>query len=95
MSAKSQHAKAMKLFKEFHGVQPEIPDDIARVVMEPETAFRVGELSGVMYVALSDKQEYIHQFKKNDRPALFVSSDGKQAFILGGGYVFTDRGFEG
>lgn len=91
---KTEHGKARKLFLDFHGVEPDV-DDIARLVFDPDTVLLVGELEGVIYIAKGDQKRYIHQFNKKNRPALYVSSDGKQAFILGGGYVFTDRGFEG
>lgn len=64
--------------------KPEIPDTLAVI----------GDVDGVMYTTVRDNQieKYIHKFKKNCRPLLCVSSDGKQLFMLGGAYDFTERG---
>ena len=53
---------------------------------------RIGELVGVIYAA--DGENYIHQFKKANRPILAVNEDGTQLHIVGGQYVVTERGIE-
>lgn len=37
---------------------------------------------------------FAHKFRKNSRPLLAVSTDGKQLHIVGGQYEFTDAGIE-
>lgn len=37
---------------------------------------------------------YAHQFRKKSRPLLAVSKDGKQLYIVGGQYEFTEAGIE-
>ena len=85
-------ARARKLFIDFHGRWPTDKDIVKLKPTEGETALRVGKLSGVLYVT-DDGEEFIHEFAKSDRPALFVSSDGQQAYIVAGRYRFTARGF--
>lgn len=85
---------AQKLFAAFHGRKPRKGDVVTVAMKRPAAALMVGELEGVIYRASSDGEKYIHEFKKNARPALAVSHDGKQIYILAGGYEFTDRGFE-
>lgn len=82
---------ARKLFKRFHGHEPEADEIITLAATKAEPALYVGELVGVIYKAKD--QEYIHEFKSTDRPGLYVSSDGQQAYIVAGRYVFTERGF--
>lgn len=84
--------KARQLFESFHGRPPEGHDEIARTkASKGEVVLRVGDLKSVIYI--TEDGEYIHDFKATDRPGLYVSSDGQQAFIVAGRYVFTDRGF--
>ena len=86
---------AERLFREFHGREP-TQDDIARIDMRgPETVLVIGELDGLIYRAEDSAEPYIHRFKKSDRPLLLCSSDGRQLYILKGGYRFTDRGIIG
>jgi len=64
---------------------------------EYDVVFRVGTVDGVLYTTVRDgrTEKYIHEFRKKSRPhlaVLAVSHDGKQLFILGGGYTFTERG---
>lgn len=89
MSKKFRDAEA--LFEAFHHRAP-IKGDVEMIAVEPgEVTLYVGELVGVLYKA--GGEEYIHKFKSNDRPDLFVSADGQQAYIVAGRYVFTERGF--
>lgn len=84
---------AIELFKKFHHRAPK-RGQIALLGMEPEEALLVGKFTRIAYCAL-DGKEYIHTFNKRNRPHVFVSSDGRQIYILGGGYRFTERGFVG
>jgi hypothetical protein len=60
------------------------------------TGLIVGELDLVGYHARRDgkTERYGHHFKKNSRPLLAVTSDGKQLHIVGGQYEFTEAGIE-
>lgn len=60
------------------------------------TGLIVGELDLVGYRAKRDGkvERYGHHFKKNSRPLLAVTSDGKQLHIVGGQYEFTEAGIE-
>lgn len=86
--------RAEKLFKAFHNRAP-YEDEIVEVSIRPTAALVVGELDGIIYRVKGERKGHIHRFNKSNRPVLLVSSDGSQAFILTGGYRFTDRGFIG
>lgn len=60
----------------------------------PDVMSVIGEIDGVMYTTVRDGEveKYIHEFKKNCRPLFCVSPDGKQIFMIGGSYDFTERG---
>jgi hypothetical protein len=60
------------------------------------TGLIIGELDLVGYRARRDgkTERYGHHFKKNSRPLLAVTSDGKQLHIVGGQYEFTEAGIE-
>lgn len=87
----NQAAKALKLFRNFHEREPDADEIVKRGACSSEIMLRVGELVGVIYKARGE--EYIHEFKATDRPGLYVSFDGQQAYIVAGQYVFTERGF--
>lgn len=90
-----QVAKAVALFKSFHGRNPK-PGDIKLVVLDGnDVVLSVGPVTRIAYIAKGSGKEYIHTFNKRHRPLLFVSSDGRQFYGLKGGYRFTDRGFVG
>jgi len=61
-----------------------------------KTGLIVGELDLIGYRAKRDgkTERYGHTFKKNSRPLLAVTSDGKQLHIVGGQYEFTEAGIE-
>lgn len=60
----------------------------------------VGELDLIGYRVKRDgvnhghMTRYAHQFRKNSRPLLAVTKDGKQLHIVGGRYEFTEAGIE-
>lgn len=85
---------AINLFKDFTGDNPEYLD---RVNLPIDTvAMAIGHCDGVMYTTIREgnTERYVHKFKKGARPVLAVSSNGKQLYLLGGEYNFTDRGIE-
>jgi hypothetical protein len=63
---------------------------------DQKTGLIVGELDLLGYRATRDgkSERYGHHFKKNSRPLLAVTSDGKQLHIVGGRYEFTEAGIE-
>lgn len=83
---------AISLYENFSGERPRFVD---RVRLPVDTVvMAIGQLDAVMYSTVRDgkKEKYIHKFRKGSRPVLAASSDGKQLYILAGGYQFTDRG---
>ena len=85
---------AIKLYEDFTGDKPEYIDTVALPVDDVALAF--GHCDGVLYTTVRNgkTEQYIHEFEKGARPVLAVSSDGKQLYLLGGDYRFTDRGIE-
>jgi len=86
---------AIDLFENFTGEKAEYVD---RVKLHVDTvAMAIGYCDAVAYETVREGkvERYIHEFEKGDRPILAVSSDGKQLYLLGGDYKFTDRGIIG
>lgn len=89
----AEFQKALKLYKEFHG-KPASRGRVFGIKMEgTEEVLEVGQFYAILYIAGGKK--YLHKFNKRNRPLVTVSADGKQIYILKGGYKFTDRGFIG
>lgn len=84
--------QAKTLFGDFTGHEGEVVDIIK--LREYDTAVCIGTLDFVGYTTVRDGvvEAYKHTFRKKSRPHLAVSQDGKQLFILGGGYEFTESG---
>lgn len=85
---------AEKLFSDFsgHGVSEHVTVKVPRMT----TGLAIGDVTGILYETVRDgeRENYIHEFKKNSRPLLVASHDGNQLALLGGAYQFTDRGIE-
>lgn len=85
--------RAVRLYERFTGHDAEelgvfnIPD-------LPATATVIGECDGVLYTTVRDgkTEQYIHEFRAKDKPLLCVSPDGRQLILVGGRYVFTEKG---
>lgn len=92
--SKAKINSAIKLFQSFTGMDPEYVDTVKLPVYG--VAMVIGHCDGVMYETERDGvvEKYIHKFKKGSRPTLAVSHDGKQLYMLGGAYKFTDAGIE-
>lgn len=84
--------EAIERFQSFTGMTPEHLDEY--IVEHPDVALHIGTLDAVSYTTIREGhvEKYEHKFKKNARPLLCSSYDGKQLVILGGVYTFTDRG---
>lgn len=86
--------QASKLIQEFSGHKARIFGKM-KFPENPGTAIAIGYLLGLSYETKRDglMEKYYHRFvRKANRPLLAVSSDGKQLYLLGGAYNFTDRG---
>jgi hypothetical protein len=60
----------------------------------PEAVMVIGHVEEIAYrTTHGDKTEhYVHAFAPGSRPLLTASHDGRQLLLLGGRYMFTDRG---
>lgn len=85
--------KAADLYERFSGHEAEAVGKI-KVPPLPKVGVSIGEIDGVLYTTVRDGvvEKYIHKFKASDKPLFVVSPDGKQLFLIGGRYRFTERG---
>lgn len=92
-SKRVQIRDAAALYADFSGHEPEIVGELDKPVI-PDVLIGIGEIDGIMYSTIRDGvlEKYIHRFNKKSRPLFAVSPDGKQLFMLGGAYNFTERG---
>ncbi len=83
---------AAKLYVKFRGEEPEFVETVHLNVAP--VMLLIGELDGVLYTTRRDgkRESYIHKFKKNSRPLLASSHDGKTIYIIGGRYEFGEAG---
>lgn len=84
--------KAINLFRRFRDEDPEYIDK--HTLPQHDVLMLIGTCDGVLYTtSRSGKTEkYIHKFSGNSRPLLASSWDGKQLYLVGGRYNFTDEG---
>ena len=61
----------------------------------PNVAFELGRVDGITYTVIENGKEVTYHHDFNDRPPLAVSHDGRNLFVLGGEWKFTDRGIVG
>ena len=89
---KRQVEKAVSLFRRFRGDDPEFIDNWT--LPSHEVAMLIGKCDGVLYTTVRDgrTEKYIHRFTGKSRPLLVSSWDGKQLYLLGGAYDFTEEG---
>lgn len=85
-------AKAISLFRRFRGEDPEYINRLS--LPSTEVAMLIGQCDGVLYTTSRDSktEKYIHKFTGKSRPLLVASWDGKQLYLLGGAYNFTEEG---
>lgn len=90
---RDQLDQAADLYERFSGHEPEAIGRV-RVPPTPRVGVAIGEVDGILYSTVRDGvlEKYIHKFRKSDRPLFVVSPDGKQLFLIGGAYTFTERG---
>jgi hypothetical protein len=84
---------ASKLYADFTGEDSEIVGTYP-FPKSPQVGVVIGECCGVAYETVRDGrvEKYLHEFAEKDRPLLVSSFDGKQLYILGGEYDFTENG---
>lgn len=92
-AGRSDIARASNLYERFTGHEARSIGTVA-VPSMPSAVAVVGECDGVLYTTVRDGnvEKYIHEFRDADKPLLCVSPDGEQLLLIGGRYVFTDRG---
>jgi hypothetical protein len=89
----AQLRKSASLFAKFTG-DGDIKAMKLRIPDMPEAVMEIGQCDEIGYTAVRDGQveRYRHTFKKNCRPLLCASPDGKQLFLIGGSFTFGERG---
>lgn len=94
LSRQAKVKKAIDLFENFTGHMPEYLDTVELKI--PEVGLLVGDCDGILYTTVRDgkRESYIHRFRKNSRPHLVATYDGKQLVLIGGSFQFTERGIE-
>jgi hypothetical protein len=87
--------RARKLFENFTGMDGAVIE-VINVPALPKAVAIIGELDFVGYTTVRESvtERYKHAFRKQSRPLLCVSHDGKSLYIVGGRYHFTERGIE-
>lgn len=92
-ATKRKVLRAADLFQDFTGHAGEILGKV-EFPAPPKSALVIGTLIDIGYVTVRDgkTERYRHTFRAASRPLLCSSDDGKQLFIYGGRYNFTDRG---
>ena len=85
--------QARRLFRSFQGRDPR-GREIAQLgpAVGVSAALEVGQLLSIGYKALGEGKAYFHEFD-SPRAKVYVSPDGRQVFLVGGLYRFSDRGF--
>jgi hypothetical protein len=85
--------QAGRLFEDFTGDKSANVQRIKKPEI-PEVLVAIGTIDGILYSTVRDHkvERYIHKFVAKARPTFAVSPDGKQLFMLGGAYNFTERG---
>lgn len=97
-SEDEQYREACRRFRDFHGRDPAPANsEIVNIggLRIPTLGLAVGQFVGIGYRSIGDGLDYYHEFDSNSRPSVYVNADGRQIYILGGGYRFTYRGFLG
>ena len=81
------------LRERFTGHESRPPRSI-RVDPLPSAVAVIGDCDGILYTTKRDgkTERYIHEFALKDRPKLCIAPDGRQILLIGGRYVFTERG---
>ena len=91
--ARRAKSRAADLYERFTGHDAEVIGEVT-IPPPPREVCVIGTLDGVLYTTVRDgrTEHYKHEFALKDRPLLAVSPDGKSLHLIGGRYVFTERG---
>lgn len=86
--------KAGNAFRAFSGMEPGRLVEV-KAGSVPRVAWLLGEMEEVLYNTERDgkRERYLHKFKKTARPLIAVDPETGSAFLVGGDYTVTDRGF--
>lgn len=89
----AQARKAANLYERFSGHEATEGVRIKKPTI-PDVGVLIGEIDGILYTTVRDGkvEKYIHKFHPSDKPDFVVSPDGRQIFLVGGRYDFTERG---
>lgn len=92
-SVSNEIEAASDLRERFTGHDSKPPRSI-NVPPIPAAVAVIGDCDGILYTTVRDgrTERYIHEFALKDRPKLCVTPDGRQILLVGGRYVFTERG---
>jgi hypothetical protein len=85
--------RAAALYERFTGASVDAGKRVA-FPGNPQVALAIGKVLGIMYETTRDgrREKYLHEFNAVSRPLFAVSYDGKQLYMIGGSYNFTERG---
>lgn len=86
--------QAARLFTGFFERDPEDEEVAVVTVPDPQVCIIVGKVLKITYRATGKEFDLEHTFEA-ENPLLAVSASGEQMFMIGGDYVFTERGFIG
>jgi hypothetical protein len=93
--ARGGYEKAAKLFERFTGHDAEEVGTVeVRELKDGDVVAQIGKCDGILYTAVRDgvTERYIHEFAAKDRPLFCVTEDGRQILLIGGRYLFTEKG---
>jgi len=84
--------RAVSLYRRFREEEPKFIDEHS--IEWPNVGLVIGKCDGVLYntVRAGKKEYYKHEFTGKSCPTLCSSFDGKQIFLVGGNYDFTEDG---
>lgn len=88
---KSNEYKRAKRLLESFAERPTKKEQYVKVPTLPKVGVAFGRVLGIMYQT-EDGENFIHRFRAKSRPLIVSSPDGKQLFLIGGSYNFTERG---
>lgn len=86
--------KGVELYRDFSGHVGEYEMHKLKLPKWPTELVAIGECDFIGYTTIRDGEveKYKHDFRKSSRPLLCTTPDGKQLFLVGGVFQFTDRG---